>query len=68
MKLKAKAPIDKDAVSPDSIKAAHMFLTELLEQRALEGLVALDWNTYHVHSFWDRHGDLKIVARVKVLS
>lgn len=66
-RIRVTATVDRDSVSPDSIKAAHAFLTDLLFERAETIKVALDWNTYHAYSRRDRRGDLVIIAWVRVI-
>lgn len=66
-RLRVQATVDGDAVSPDSIRAAAIYLTSQLEERAAAELVALDWNTFHAYTWRKRNGDIVFVQWVKVI-
>jgi hypothetical protein len=64
-RLRITAPIDANAVSPDSIEAAATFCTRaLFEQANFLGL-ALDWNTWRTYTRRKRNGDLILIQWVK---
>lgn len=48
-RIRVQAPIDSDAVSPDSIAAAQQFITSLITERAETNGVALNWNTFRIY-------------------
>lgn len=48
-RIRVQAPIDNDAVSPESIAAAQSFITTLMFERANSNGVALDWNTFRTY-------------------
>jgi hypothetical protein len=48
-RIRVAAPIDIDAVSPESIAAAQSFITSLMFERANSLGVALDWNTFRTY-------------------
>jgi len=59
--------IDRDSVSPDSIRAAMEYLVEaLVEQSANLGL-AVNWNTFRVYTRRNRAGEHRIIARIRVM-
>ena len=66
MRIRLQAPIDRDAVSPDSITAANTYLTLSIQGRAeLMGVVP-DWNTWRSYTRKRRNGDLIVTQWVKV--
>lgn len=68
IRVRAQAPIDEDAASPDSIEAASQYLTRSLHEQANAAGVALDWATWRTYARKNRHGDLIITQWAKVLS
>ncbi len=62
-----KATIDRDSVSPDSIRAANTYLTCQMEERAEREGLCLNWNRWHTYNKRDRHGDLVIIQWARVL-
>lgn len=67
-RLRMTAPLDRDGVSPDSIRAANEFLTKLLEERAETAGVVLDWNTWKCRVVSKRSGDLELIQWVRVIA
>lgn len=66
MRIRIQAPIDRDAVSPDSILAANAYLTHSLLERAESMGVAMNWNTWRCYTRRKRNGDLIVTQWVKV--
>lgn len=67
-RIRVQAPIDRDAVSPDSIGAAQTFLTRLLFERADALGVAIDWNTWRTYARKNQNGDLVVTQWARVLA
>lgn len=65
-RLRLTAPIDADAVSPDSIQAATTYLTQALFEQANYLRLSLDWNTWRTYTRRKRNGDLVLIQWVKV--
>lgn len=66
-RIRVEAPIDKDAISPDSVAAAQVFLTGQMFERANNMGVALDWTTFTCYSRIRRKsGDLVLVQWAKI--
>lgn len=67
-RIRVTATIDADAASPDSIKAAQVYLIEQLRQRADIVLMgAVDWGSWRSATRQRRNGDLVIVQWVRAL-
>lgn len=66
-RIRETATIDRDSVSPDSIRAAQEYLLASLERRAEALMLAMDWNTWRTVSRRRANGDLHIIQYVKAL-
>lgn len=66
-RIRVTATIDRDAASPDSIRAANEYLTSQIEQRANALLFGVDWNKWRCVTRQNRHGDLVLVQWARVL-
>lgn len=50
-RVRVEAKIDRDAMSPDSIKAAQEYLTGSMATKAEEAGVALDWSRFRTTTY-----------------
>jgi len=65
-RIRAQAPIDREAASPDSIEAASAYLTRTIFEKAEALGVAIDWNSWRTYARRKRNGDLVLTQWAKV--
>lgn len=66
-RIRVMVTLDKDGVSPDAIKATNEYLTCLLEKRAEDQQLAVNWNSWKTSAHKQRNGDLTILQLARVI-